>query len=186
MHLKHLVFAFAGSAFACHASKNARAPTPPPAIATLLDTATWLIWRTPAFSVHYPPGATIQADTDRFSGYVGQSLRWDFSGNQWLRIAFARLPKGPTAPASYVDSVRLDRNARLNPDWAIAPALPMRIGTYAGFELKPDCGDCLAFEDYLELPQARVVASFSVEQNLPYTYEQQEALYRRIVATVQP
>ena len=34
--------------------------------------------------------------------------------------------------------------------------------------------------------ESRVIISFSLEQGLPYTYEPQEQLYRRILRTIRP
>jgi hypothetical protein len=82
--------------------------------------------------------------------------------------------------------VRVHRNLNLDPDWRLAPADSISVASYKALQLQPDCGDCVAYEIYLPLPDTWVVASFSLEQNTPYTFEQQEQLYRRIISTVRP
>jgi hypothetical protein len=64
------------------------------------------------------------------------------------------------------------------------PASPLRVSDHSALELRPDCGDCDAHEVYVALPQTRIVFSFSLEQGLPYTYNQQDRLYHLILTTL--
>ena len=66
------------------------------------------------------------------------------------------------------------------------PAKRVNVVEGAAFELGPYCGDCIVREFYVLLGESRVIISFSLEQGLPYTYEQQEQLYRRILRTIRP
>jgi len=160
---------------------------PPPSFESLMDTSRWSAWQGPGFTISHPTNVTVLPDTDRFSGFVGTAMRWDFGRYQWLRIAFSTLRPSPTKDLGhFVDSTRVARNTDLDPDWRLAPASPMSLAGLRAFELRPNCGDCVAYEFYLDLPTGWVVASFSLEQNAPYTYEQQEALYRRILGTLRP
>ena len=152
---------------------------------SLTDTSRWLTWRTSDFKLRYPERATILPDTDRFSGLTGRALVWRFSQMQWLRVAVARLPTGPASQlVQFVDSIRRSRNESLNPDWRMVPASPLLVSHFPALELRPDCGDCEAHEVYVALPRTRLAFSFSLEQGLPYTYKQQEQLYRLILTTL--
>ncbi len=158
---------------------------PAPPYDSLTDTSHWLAWHTPDFALRYPERATILPDTDPFSDHTGNALVWRFSQMQWLRLGVARLPAGSASRfVAFVDSIRRFRNESLNPDWRMAPASLLRVSRYSALELRPDCGDCDAHEVYIALPQTRLVFSFSLEQGLPYTYNQQDRLYRLILNTV--
>jgi len=167
------------------AAEEAPLGVAPPSYDSLMDTSRWVAWRTPNFVLSHPTGATIVIDTGRFSGVVGGALRWDFTNNRWLSLSIADVP--PTSAASlkyFVDSLRTARNVDLDPDWRLAPPTRVTISRYHALQLRPNCGDCVAYEFYVELPRAWVAASFSLEQFVPYTYDQQERLYRRILATL--
>src|SRR5262245_8257399 len=188
MHRKYLAFTLP-MACGCSRADSPRVanPAPAPAFASILDTTRWVPWASGAFAIKYPQGARLLPDTDRFSGFVGTAIRWDLRDHEWLRIAFTTVPTTSAATlARFVDSVRIQRNLTLNPDWRLTPANSVSIGGYKALQLQPDCGDCVAYEIYVALPGTWVVVSFSLEQNTPYTYKQQEQLYRAIVSTLQP
>ncbi len=161
---------------------------PAPHFSAVIDTSSWLHARVEGLAVLHPPNAVIVSDTDRFSGLVGSALEWRFDRTSYLRIAVARVSPHGTLP-NYLDSVRTARNANYvdqpDMDWAlIAPPRAIALGPYHGYQLGPTCGDCVAYETYVEIPDSWVAVSFSLEQGLPYTYEQQDSLYRRIQATL--
>ena len=176
----------AGTQRASARQEVARSSVLPPLYDSLMDTSRWVAWRTSALVLRHPAGATQVPDTDRFSGFVGTSLRWDFTDNRWLALAIAQVP-ATSAPSlkDFVDSVRHARNANLNPNWRLAPPTRVVVSHYPALEMRPDCGDCVAYEFYVQLPRTWLVISFSLEQSVPYTYEEQEQLYRRIIATLE-
>src|SRR5438128_1403357 len=162
-----------------------RLVSPPPSYDSLMDTSRWVAWRTPNLVLSYPAGATIVGDTGRFSSVVGAALHWDFTDNRSLSLSIAEVPPS-SAPSlrHFVDSLRTARNVDLNPDWRLAAPSRVTISRYQALELRPSCGDCVAYEFYVELPRTWLTASFSLEQSVPYTYDEQERLYRRILATL--
>ena len=168
-------------------SQRAAQDTPPPdapSFASIMDTTKWITSTIAHVVLKHPVGAIERADSDRFSGFIGRALVWSF-GNGDLRIAVSNLHPG-TSLGKLVDSVRLARNKELNPEWRLAPAKALRVEEYEALELLPDCGDCEAHEWYVAMPSRWFVLSASLEQQQAFTYEQQAALYKRMLSTARP
>jgi hypothetical protein len=81
--------------------------------------------------------------------------------------------------------MRLARNRTLEPDWRLAPATADTVGHLQVLSLVPDCGDCIAQEFYIALPATWVRVSYSLEQGTPFSFDQQDTLFRRIAATLE-
>ncbi len=129
-----------------------------------------------------PPGVSRWTKPGAQTAFGGTLVAIDSQ----VFVELAVLPPTALPLRPYLDSVVAARNARLDPDWQLAPAESTRVGERPAWQLQPACGDCEATELYLEVGGTPLVAAWSVDGLTGHPREHDNAAVLALVAAIRP